>query len=483
MVPLPLHAGVESLPPGHWAYAELEHFEARGRVRLDGLRPWSRQRVRGWVEVLAASPPDWTPVERARLRRLVAEFVDGDSLDAGRWDPALLVLADGAWKFAGDIELGGGGDAGRGAATSGWGETRVETLLRWGDLFAYQTRYRASLAEETGRRTGENRLSSRQRTWHGLVSDNDLAYLACERGRLRVSFGREYLAWGPGRDAALLVSDAGTSLDGLQVRLRLGRFTLASAVALLAAERNRHWAAHRLETDCGPLLLGVHEAVVYDSPLPDPAYWFPISFYYGNQFNERADDNVLLGADLAWRSRWGVLSGELLVDDFIYDGDPAPQKIGWRLGAARGLAVGGTDVDVQLGYVRLNRWTYTHRRAVETWVAGGGDPAAGDPFLGHPLGPDADRWTASAVWWPSPRWTLSWSTTRTRRGDGNWDLSAWQSGDPYRVDFPSGRVVASTASEFAATLRWGRQAELRAATVVTGAPRTVQLRAEVRLDL
>jgi hypothetical protein len=260
---------------------------------------------------------------------------------------------------------------------------------------------------------------------------------------------------------------------------------LSSAAGLLSATSDRNYAAHRLEVRLGNVRLGVQEAVVYTSPHFEPTYLFPIAFYYANQFNERGDDNDLLGADLQWTTPWGIVDGELLVDDMIYDGDPAPQKIGYRVGARRALAIAGTDVDVRLGYVRLNRWTFTHRNVLGSYIAGSGDPAGGDPFLGHPLGPDADQWSWEMVWVPRAAWRVGLAQAGTRRGDGNRDLSGWVPGTPYDLPFPSGTVLHDLRTELGAELRVWQGLDVRGATAFLSgsAGRSVELTAELRLDL
>jgi hypothetical protein len=352
------------------------------------------------------------------------------------------------------------------------------------DLVAYDTRYSVALEAEEGLRTGENRLSSRERNWHGLSSDNDRAVLSFENGPLRAAFGRDYVAWGPRRGAELLVSDAGLSHDALTLRLRLRRFELSSVASLLSSRGQRWFAAHRLEVDVGPVTFGVQEAAVYESPHLEPAYLFPVSFYYGNQFNERGDDNVLLGGDIEWAAgRFGIVDAELVVDDFIYDGDPAPQKIGWRLGATHVVAVGEGSLDLRADYARLTRWTFTHRDSSVAYVAGGG--TAHDPLLGTPLGPDADRVGLEAMWAPDARHTLWARGERTRRGDGNRDRSGWVPGSSYDLPFPSGDVVASTRVELGGRWRPAQRIELRGAgslESVAGA-RHWRAETELRLDL
>jgi hypothetical protein len=480
-------ASPEGLPHGHWAYSELEHFEARGLMHLPAARPYTRTQVRRWVLALDDCTARLGQAERARLTRLETEFVTGDSLWALRDDPPVGTIADGAWKAAADADVRAVGLTfhGAGGPNEGRGFGRFETLVRYGDSFVYETRYAVAVENETGRRVGENRLSSRERNWHGLTSDNDRSYVALEQGPLRASYGRDYVGWGARRGEELLVSDAGLSLDALTLRLHLGRFELSSVAAMLASNSNRYYAAHRLDIGIGPVAIGLQEVAVFHSPHFDPTYLFPISFYYGNQFNERADDNVLLGGDIKWGSPWAVLDAELLVDDFIYDGDPAPQKYGWRAGATHAFQAGGGALDVRLTYARMTRWTFTHRLATAYYVAGNGNPQSGDPFLGTALGPDADRWTAGAEWTPDARHKLWLHWARERRGDGNRDLTAWQPGTPFRLPFPSGDVRRSNDYEAGGSLRYGRHIEFDAGIGLQDGPDRREWRAEsgLRLDL
>jgi hypothetical protein len=476
----PAAASPEGLPPGHWAYEDLEHFEARGRVQLHGIRPYTRSEVAAWVASLEDSA--LTPAESQRVRRLRREFLDGEPLAASaeRWDRPLLKLLDSGWGFAGDLDF--DSDATAGDSTDLRGGARFETVVRWNESLAYETRYDVRLAAEEGARVGENMLSSRERVWHGLTAHNDRSYVAFARGPLRLAFGRDYLGWGARRGAELLISDAGTSLDAFTIRLGLGRFRLASTAALLSTSRNRNFAAHRLEIDAGPLQFGIQEAAVYESPHFDPTYLFPIAFFYGNQFNERADDNVLLGGDVKWTSRAGVFDAELLVDDFIYDGDPAPNKLGWRLGWTKAHAAFGTDFLWRCGYTRVGRWTFTHRRGTTySYVAGRG--GAGDPFLGTALGPDADRLEAAIEWSPRWPWSLRIGDSYVRRGDGNRDLTAWQPGEPYDLPFPSGRVETQHATEIGARAQLHGRAECGATLTRDHSRDSWRLRVGLRLDL
>src|SRR5262249_10484988 len=113
-----------------------------------------------------------------------------------------------------------------------------------------------------------------------------------------------------------------------------------------------------------------------------------------------------------------------------------------------------------------------------------GDPMHGDPFLGNPLGPDADRWNATLGFTPGVRWSLWLRGESTRRGDGNRDLAAWQPGAAYRLPFPRGVVQRSGRIEARARPRPGRYLQMQGAIArddQAGA-RAWRLSSELRVD-
>jgi glycosyltransferase involved in cell wall biosynthesis len=487
-------AQVQTLPTTHWAYAELEHFERRGFIVLDGVRPWSRQHVRRLVEQLTAQDENYSEVERQRLRRLQQEFVLGGAPQqaALRYDRPVVSFHESEWSILGDVGVSGGGarslgtDQGAAADGTAWGNSQLEAVVHYGEHFVYESRYDVSLQEEDGQRVDENFVSSRERNWKGLTSHNDRAYVAFDSEHFRVSLGRDQVSWGPRVGQELLATSGNPSMDALQARLRLGRMQLVSVAGVLSSQHDRRFGAHRLELDLGNVRLGFHEAVVYESTTFETTYLFPLSTYYGNQFNERQDDNVLLGADVRWSSPVGVLGCEFLMDDFIYDGDPAPHKLGISVGWDRAFVLWQTDLDVSLGYVALSRWLYTHRNATNAYATGSG--TLGDDeastLLGHALGPDADRLQCRLSWSPHVDWRLGASTSYTRRGEGNFDRSAWQTGTPYKLRFPSGDVVYETLVGGDVGVRVHPTTELRAAAALVHSTQgnLGQVAAEIRVD-
>ena len=486
-------AQVETLPTEHWAYAELEHFERRGYVVLDGIRPWTRKQFHVIVGELASDTARFSNVERQRLEKLQQEFVVGGApRDAAkRYDTPVVTFQESEWSVLGDIGVIGGGAGSTGSAAgaaadgTAWGVTQLEAVVSYGQNFVYETRYNLSMQEEAGQRVDENFVSSRERNWRGLTSNNDRAYVAFESERFRISLGRDQVAWGARPQQELLLASSSPTWDALQVRLRLGRVQLASVAALLSSTGDRYYGAHRLELDLGAVRLGFQEAVIYVSSQVEPTYLFPLSSYYANQFNERKDDNVLLGFDAKWSSPFGLISGEFLMDDFIYDGDPAPNKLGVSLGWGQAYNLWNTDLDVRLGYVALSRWTYTHRQTANAYASGSGDLGATSALLGNSLGPDADRLKLRLGWSPQVDWQLSTSVAYARRGTGNFDRTAWEPGDAFRLRFPSGMVVYETTVQGDVQVRVHRIAEFQVGAGVgrSAAGNEGIVSAEIRVDL
>ena len=123
------------------------------------------------------------------------------------------------------------------------------------------------------------------------------------------------------------------------------------------------------------------------------------------------------------------------------------------------------------------------RRKANPPAAGSGDPTRGDPFLGSPLGPDADHGTLSLEWSPRWPWSVRLTESMARRGDGNRDLTPWQPGDPHDLPFPSGTVQREHWTELGARARLHGRGDFGAALARDHSRDAWRLQAELRLDL
>lgn len=449
------------VPLGHWAYPLLERLAARGVIVLDlTTLPVSREAVATALAARRAGGPAsgesaLSERERWAIGRLEAEFL---RLEV---DAPILSVRDG------EAVLGLGLVLGTEARYSENDDTAVEVVGRraesepeddfsmsvdwsyelWGGLgngFGFYSDATVILEGQDGPRV--SRLSSRARTWRGIAATVDRAYAKYERPYLALTVGRWDPAWGRSRTSGLLISGTAPTLDGLEARFSVGPLTCVATHALLerpasgedgrADEDERvFFAAHRLVFAGGWGSVGLAEAVVYGSTIPDATYLNPLFPYYLAQHNEREDDNVVWSLDFVSRPLRGLeLYGEALVDDLQYERNTEnPDKYGVTVGALYCGSLLERDYELTAEYTNVRKWTYTHQ-VPEHAITHDGVP------LGFELGPDADRLRLKIVHHPSSAWSVGLEYVYSRLGEGTITEPFVHGGDD-EPTFPSGNVT------------------------------------------
>ncbi len=275
----------------------------------------------------------------------------------------------------------------------------------------------------------------------------DWGYAAWEGGAFGASFGRIPRVWGPGRFTSLLLSNNSPPLDMLEVFWRPSRrFSFTGFTASVESDSATYLTAHRI--DAAPfewLEVGLSETILFRSAGLELAYMNPIVPWYPVQWNERDDDNAMMGID-ATISPGGAsaLYCELLLDDIQYQTEwGRPNKIGWTLGAtAQALGSAAT-----LEYTRIDRYVYSQKLPRNYYLHHG-------DIIGSPLGPDCDRITlglSSAAAWPV---MIDLRLDHARHGEGTvyeGYPDSVQAGGP----FPSGVVEHSTGARAGVSLYLG----------------------------
>ncbi len=432
------------LPLDHWAYPLLERLTAREIVKLDmSTLPLSREAIA--EAVASALSPCGAPPPAATERERWALFLLEDEFLGGLVDGPLVSLSGGRSLVALGLRL---GTEGRGGEE---GDPDISMDVAY-DLWGGAGRDLGFYADTTILLEGQNgpraeRLSGRTRTWRGIAVAADRAYVKYERGALAVTVGRRGVAWGRSDHGRLLLSGTAPTLDGVEVRFRVGPLTLQGLQTFLdrpysddvseedPTQQQVFLAAHRavVAGDWGSV--AVAEAVVYSGDLPDPAYLNPFLPYYVSQHNERADDNVLWSLDFVGRPRAGVETwGEFVVDDLQYDRDTGhPDKYGITLGAGWYGELAEGDFELSAEYTNVRKWTYTHPTEEHSFTQDGRP-------LGFELGPDADRAMATFVYHPAPPWSVTTTYSFTRKGEGDTE-TPFVVGEDDEPSFPSGNVM------------------------------------------
>ena len=434
----PVHGGIRDLDLRHWAYPALERLQALGYIELPATRPYARDMIRAELlkldqkaarEGLAFSAGDSFDLEKLRQELGIVfrqqRLVEGD----------MLVLGDQSFFLCGDVRAG--------LAAKGQRGLEPECLFR-GDLemcggtqgrFAFDQRLVFELERE---RQKVERVSGSQTSWRGGSYSVEWAYLRLRLldplpggggPLLELTAGRQQRWWGRGRQGTLLLSDNSPACDAAGIRFYYKRIGFESFAGVLGAEQRRFLSGHRgtLDLPWG-LSLGASEVVLYQAANLDPVYLNPLLPFYGGQWNQRDDDNILWSADLGWRARPGLyLFGELLMDDVQYEQDPpAPQKLGFLAGLHWADPLGAGDTDLKLEWAGNQKWVYTQRRYPNRYV--GIDTVS---CLGHWMGTDADMLGAFLERRLHPRLNAGLGYSRVRRGEGRIQQGIHYPGEPY----------------------------------------------------
>ena len=454
---LPIARPPADVPLNHWSYPLLERLQARRVIDIDlSARPVSRSDVAAAVsaarssEVLVAR--SLSERELWLFSRLEAEFVRGEidspafSTGTGSASFGLGVKALTQVRHGADVGVDAREDADDEAQRDVASEIGYEI---WGGVEGHIGFYADSqllLGGQDGAR--RIRVSNRMRTWRGVSASSERAYFKLERPSYSIVLGRRGTAWGRSRWGRLMLSGTAPTFDQLNVRYKVGSLSFEAMHAFLEYRElgteedlddaeNLFLATHRMVVRGKWGSVGLGEAVVYSSVLPDPVYVNPLTPYYLAQHKERSNDNVFWSLDGVFHVRPGVTAyWEFLIDDLQYERSTEnPDKYGLTFGGAWYGTVRGLDAELTAEYTNVRKWTYTHKHT-EYRFAHDGVP------IGFELGPDADRFRAEFVFHPAVKWSVGTIYEHARKGDGRM-TDPFEFGEIHEPTFPSG-VVETT---------------------------------------
>jgi hypothetical protein len=306
--------------------------------------------------------------------------------------------------------------------------------------------------------------------WRGFTGFTEQAYALLHFDKYLFKFGRDFIRWGRGQDATLLISDYSRPIDHFlaQLDFPIGRLTYLAAkldrtpladslVARYGSEHaERYLSAGRAEIELrkNRLRLGVTQFVLSGGPNRafEWNYLNPFLIYHGEQLNDKQGGNTLLGFDFIARPQSGLeFYGQLLFDDFQIEkrgrGDLEPNEFGYLLGVEKAL----NAATMGLEYTRVANRTYNTVREWEKFLHR-------NRPLAHFLGNDFDRWLLHANVYAGKQVQLYFTAELLRRGEGRVDSTfdrPWESAtleEGYHEKFPSG--VVETSRQLRLEARW-----------------------------
>ncbi len=316
--------------------------------------------------------------------------------------------------------------------------------------------------------------------WRDITGLTEQAYARFDKGKYGVKLGRDYVKWGRGFDASLVLSDYSRALDHLHFQFDLPRLRFVYLAAQLDPWRLpdslaqalrtefafRSLAAGRLEAEILPqrLRLAFSQMALYGGPLRRFEWIMlnPLLLYHGEQLNGDLNANTAIAFDALYMPRAGVeIYGQWLIDDFQIENvdstDLEPNEWGMLAGARVADPFGLHGVTMGLEYTRVANRTYKTRRDWEKFLHR-------QQPLAHFLGNDFDRWLAHASAYAGRQVWTQFVLEYRRRGAGRIATAfdqpwlAVPNGQSYHENFPTGTVARSLHLRWQA--RWHPTANL-----------------------
>ncbi len=328
-------------------------------------------------------------------------------------------------------------------------QTRFEAGLQFRDRFVLEDRVVIDSKAEK-----ERRYAGREWKNH-LTGVFDQAYVNIDLKHFHLLLGREHLRWGPGREDVLLLSDHIPPFDMIKIEGKAGSFKLVYFATVLDRKWvpdygfwvKRYLSGHRINLKLGfGAEIGISEVVLYggEDRSPEPYYLNPLLPYYGEQYNQDMDDNILWSFDIALSTfRNKEIYFELLVDDFQYDFESEPHQTGFQIGLDYAQPFGWQRSYLNLEYTKINNWVYGQNKPWNRYTYHGWG-------MGSILGPDADRWSFNLIYHLNKDIDLAWLGQYRRRGEGRIDIPQTPAVPPSN-EFPSGVVQKTNQHRFTVT--------------------------------
>ncbi len=301
---------------------------------------------------------------------------------------------------------------------------------------------------------------------NGFAGYTEQACLRLYKDGVEFKIGRDYIRWGPGLDASLLISDQLRPLDQIMFSWRNSYLHYAFFTSSLDGYRTeqdvrryRYLSAHRLEVRPWRFLsLAVQEAILYglEGGGVNLAFWNPLIFFHGEQLNGPDDGNTLGSVQAVFKPhRNWRLYGDLLIDDLQLENsgptDLEPSELGYIFGVDWSDPFWQYGIDVFAEYSAVTNRTYNSLSAWEKWQH------RRQP-LGHFLGNDFKRLLVGLRWWPQSAWRGKIFFEHRNRGEGRIENAfdePWLTtpiGEEYHESFPSG--VVETMDRLTVELVW-----------------------------
>lgn len=432
-------ANPTSVPIGDPVYAYLERMETLGKLGdvLDGIKPFSRDKIAGFLLELNAARAELTSIDRRRLDDFLLDYrweinrsqryavappdqnwysilADWDNFknDFGRFfqqkqpeeENHVFLWEKDKDNFYFDYEQGltyenRSDDLTRSAS---WTDYIFRGVLN--EDFGFQGR--VSLI---GLRGDENYVKEHpilKGSWSekndpgARYADRTGGELALHSSYIDFQFAHQEVEWGYGESGKLILSNnpeqypyLSLSKDGgwwkfISLHGKLQSYldtTLADGTKIYP---DKWLAAHRLEVSLWQTAtIGLNENFIYGNRYADWAYLIPFNFYRAAQHKLRDRDNATISVDLEVLPYHGVkIYGTLFLDEFRkakLGTDWYGNKHAFQIGLLTLDPLGLNNLSLRLEYTAIMPWVYTHDFRINSY-------SSDYRSLGHWSGPNSE---------------------------------------------------------------------------------------------
>ena len=251
-----------------------------------------------------------------------------------------------------------------------------------------------------------------------------------DNDKIEFNLGRRNFLLGPGDVDGLLLSLDPQGYDGFLFNIPGQYYEFYGIFSILDAAQPKFLSVHRLGINLkGFLKIGFSEAILYADSL-EPLYLNIFLPFYLAQWGRDRDDNIMWSFDLQIHLFNSILYGELLIDDYMYEDDPYPNKLAYQVGLKSLI---WQMFLAKINYVKVDKWVYTHHETQNTYELRG-------RCLGFNLGNDVDELAFTLKYVNSFGLYPHVSVDYIRKGEGSIYTSYREEGGPTNPPFPSGTV-------------------------------------------
>lgn len=386
----------------------IEYLQVRGLIDIPSIRPYELEWIIPQIDELLINDVELNPIDRKMISYFNPVITKNQDFSYLVHSNAFFQSEPEYWRGFIDLRTGG----------------RLAKTLGFSQALRFQ---RASDIDTTG-----------PRAWNDFQVYLSEGMIKTQTGILHFDIGRRNFLLGYGDGNDLLLSLDPQAYDGFLMFIPTRYFEFYNIFSVLDMAQNRFITIHRLGIALKRFLrIGFSEALLFGQSF-EPLYLNPFMPYYLSQWGLNRNDNIMWCLDFQLRLFKSIFYGELLIDDYMYEDDPYPDKLAFKFGLKTVIL---EKLLYKLNYTFVDKWVYTHRINDNVYVRG-------TYPLGFPLGNDVDRLATSIKYMSRFGLYPILSLEYVRKGEGSIFLPYEQEGGTWTPPFPSGIVEKKLQVDF-----------------------------------